>query len=128
MRQGADFAAVAKENGLDLVSTEFFKNDQSTIDDTLRFSPLLRDQAFRMEVDEAGVPVPVVDNFIAFQLIEKTPIDEEKLEQEKETLKDSLVRQKRGSFFNDYIGMVLERLESDEQIERNLDLLAAIVG
>ncbi|MEE8587157.1 MAG: peptidylprolyl isomerase [Acidobacteriota bacterium] len=128
VRQGADFAALARENGLDLVSTEFFKNDQSTMDDTLRFSPLLRDQAFRMEVDEVGVPVPVVDNFIAFQLIEKTPIDEEKLEQEKETLKDSLVRQKRTSFFNDYIGKVLESLESDEQIERNLELLEAIVG
>ena len=128
VRQGADFAAVARENGLDIVSTEFFKNDQSTIDDTLKFSPPLRDQAFQMDLDEVGVPVLVVDNFIAFQLIEKTPIDEEKLEQEKETLKDSLVRQKRDSFFSDYIGMVLERLESDEQIERNLDLLEAIVG
>lgn len=128
VRAGADFAQVAAQQGLDLVSTEFFKNDQSNIDDTLKFSPLLREQAFRMEVDDVGVPVPVIDNFIVFQLIEKTPIDEEKYTQEKESLKQSLQQEKRGRFFSDYIAKVLESLESDQQIERNPDLLAQITG
>ncbi len=122
--EGADFLKVAQDQGLAITSTEFFKRAAPTmIDDTLKFSPPLKDQAFEMEVGDVTTAIRIAENYVVFQLMEKSPIDEGKFEQDRETIRLNLTERRRSDFFNGYVTKVRERLDREAKIQINQELL-----
>jgi peptidyl-prolyl cis-trans isomerase D len=127
VKENARFKEVARAQGLGITTTEFFKKG-TTIDNTLKFSPEVHDRAFRMNKGEVSPPVKVASKYIVFQVVDKTEIDEQKFEQEREQLTEQLSQQKRNSFFTIYIQNSVEELQRNDQISINQDLLEAVTG
>jgi peptidyl-prolyl cis-trans isomerase D len=117
-----DFTELAGSEKLAVTTTEFFRRNTS-IDDNLKFSPDIHEQAFGLETGKVGSPVEVDGKFIVFQVVEKSEIDEEKFEQEKAQLQESLTLQKRAEFYNAYVQNVVSELRRNEQIIVNQQLL-----
>ncbi|HSR68666.1 MAG TPA: peptidylprolyl isomerase [Acidobacteriota bacterium] len=128
-QEGVTFEEAAEQMGVTVTATEYFKNNtQQTVDDVIQFSPLIVEEAFKMEPGEMGGPARVRENFVVFQLIEKSPIDEEKFEQDKDNIRRNLLDQRRNQFFAQYMTRVIDRLEAQGEIERNLALVDEITG
>ena len=119
-----DLKSVAASQKLSVQSTEFFKKG-ATIDDTLKFSPVVHDRAFRFEKGELSSPVVVTGKYIVFQVLDKTQIDEAKFEKEKAAIGQTLTEQKRASFFGSYIQNLVDRLRKDNEITVNQELIDA---
>ena len=126
-RQQSRFEALSKEQGLPLTTTAFFKKG-ATIDDTLKFSPLLHDRAFTMKVGEVSAPIRVTTKYVVFQVVDKSELDERKLEAEKPQLRGELEAQKRNAFFQSYIQNVIEQLRNQDRITINQELLDALTS
>lgn len=118
---------LAAAKGLKVTTTEFFKKGVN-IDETLKFSPELHDQVFTMEKGEVGLPIRVANNFIAFQLVDKSPFDEEKFAQDKTGIREQVADRKRNDFFSYYIQNAFQRLQDRSEIERNQELLDLVAG
>ncbi|MGH9339195.1 MAG: peptidylprolyl isomerase [Acidobacteriota bacterium] len=124
---GKSFEEAAQEQGLQITTTGFFKKG-STIDETLKFSPQLHDQAFVMEVGEVSSPIVVTGKTIVFQVLDKTELDQQQFDQEKEEIAEAVVQQKRSQFMQDYLQNVLEQHRNNESIRINQELVDAITG
>ncbi len=127
VKGNARFKEVARAQGIGITTTEFF-NKGTTIDDTLKFSPEVHDRAFRMNKGEVSPPVKVAGKYIVFRVVDKTEIDEQNFEQEREQLGEELSQKKRSSFFAIYVQNSVEELQRNDQISINLDLLEAVTG
>ena len=126
-RQEDRFEELSKEEGLPLTTTGFFKKG-ATIDDTLKFSPLVHDRAFTMDIGEISPPVQVARKYVVFQVVQKSQLDERKLEAEKAKLGEELGQQKRDAFFQSYIQNVIEQLRNQDRITVNQELLDALTS
>ncbi len=119
-RQG--FTETATEQGLAVTTTDFFKSGVN-VDDILKFSPVLHDWLPRMEVGEVSPPITVANKLVVFQVVEKTPIDEQAFAQAKEQLARQLASKKRSSFFSSYLQNIVDRLRKEEKIQIDRKLL-----
>ena len=126
-RQGNRFEELSKKKRLRLTTTDFFKKG-STIDDTLKFSPLVHDRAFKMDLGEISPPIRVAGKQIVFQVLEKSELDQQKFEEEKTKLVQELERQKRDTFFRSYVRNVVEQLQSQDRITINQELVDALTS
>jgi peptidyl-prolyl cis-trans isomerase D len=125
--EGESFAAVVKENRLKVTTTDFFKRG-ANIDETLRFSPVVHEEAFALDEGGISTPIVVADKYIVFQVAERSPIDEAKFEQEKDQIFDRLTEQKKNEFFSAYIENAVTELRRNEQIAINQQLVNDIAG
>ena len=121
------FAAAAKESGLKVTATDFFKRG-ANIDENLRFSPRVHEEAFALDVGGISTPIVVADKYILFQVAERSPIDEVKFGEEKSQIFDRLTEQKKNEFFSAYIENAVAELRRNEQIAINQKLVDDIAG
>jgi peptidyl-prolyl cis-trans isomerase D len=122
LREASSFEDLAKSKRLSVTTTEFFKKN-STIDDNLRFSPDVHDQAFSMQVGDFSSPIAVAGTSVVFQLVEKSAVDEEKFSREQLDIRDRLTEQKRAQFYTEYVRNVVDELRRTEEIVINQRLL-----
>jgi len=117
-----DFEAAAKKAGLPVTTTAYFKKG-TNVDDTLRFSPQLHDQAFTMTEGQVSAPIEIAGKYVIFQLVDRTDVDMAKFEAEKPQIEQELTQQKRGRFFNSYVQNLIKEMEKNNEIIINQSLL-----
>lgn len=126
-RQASSFEEAARQAGLRATTTGFFTKG-SDIDDTLKFSPEVHERAFRLNVGHVSSPVRVAGKYVVFQIADKSPLDEERFEREKEQLAEELAEQKRNTFFAEYVQNMVDQLQRDNRITINQELVNQLVG
>jgi parvulin-like peptidyl-prolyl isomerase len=122
-----DFSATVKKNRLKLTATDFFKRG-ANIDENLRFSPDVHEEAFALDVGGVSTPIVVADKYVVFQVAERSSIDEEKFEAEKDQIFDRLTEQRKNEFFSAYIENAVAELRKNDQITINQQLVNDISG
>ncbi len=116
------FEELAKQEDLSITTTGLFKKG-ATIDDNLKFSTDVHDQAAALDVGGVSTPVQVSQKYFVFQVVEKTPIDEKAFESQKAQLTERLAEQKRQQFFGAYVQNIVQSLRRDQKIQINQQLL-----
>lgn len=122
-----DFESLAKADGLSVTTTDFFKKG-ATIDDNLKFSQEVHDQAASLAVGGVSTPVRVASKYFVFQVVEKTPIDEKAFEAQKAQLTEQLTQQKRSEFFGAYVQNIVDALRREQKIQINQQLFDSLTG
>ncbi len=127
VQAGAPLEEKAKEYGVPVTETGFF-GPGDTVDDTLKFSPLLHERLPLMKVGQVSPPVPVSQKQVVFQLLEKSEVEEAAFENQKQQIAEQLRIQQRNAFYQAYVQNVMDRLRQQELIEINREVLEAITG
>ncbi len=126
-KKSESFEDLAKADGLSVTTTGFFKKG-ATIDDNLKFSPEVHDQAASLEVGGVSTPIQVSDKYFVLQVVAKSPIDEKAFDSQKAQLTEQLTQQKRMQFFNAYVQNVVDTLRRDRKIQINQQLFDRVTG
>jgi parvulin-like peptidyl-prolyl isomerase len=106
-----------------MTTTRFFKNGE-TVDDVLKFSPMLHERIVWMKPGDISPPITVSGKLLVFEVVKKTDQDKEIFESRKDQIETTLIESARNNFFNGYIKNVVDRLRENEQIQINQELLA----
>ena len=126
-RDAGSLQEVASERSLSVAETDFFKKG-ATIDDVLKFSPLLHDRVATMKPGEVSPPITVAERQVVFELAARTEIDQKAFEKEKETIAETLRQRQQTQFFSSYLQNTIESMRQENQILINRELLDAITG
>ena len=126
-RENSDLEGVASSQNLEVVTSEFFKRDTS-INDDLGYATEILSRVFLMQEDQVSPVVTAAGKYVVFQIAERGTVDEEQFEEEREALLEELSVSRQQQFFTDYLQNVMERLEAEEQIQINVELVDSIVG
>jgi peptidyl-prolyl cis-trans isomerase D len=121
------FESLAKTDGLSITTTGFFKKG-ATIDDNLKFSPEVQDQAASLDVGGVSTPIQVSNKYFVFQVAAKSPIDEKAFDSQKAQLTEQLTDQKRTQFFGAYVQNIVDTLRREQKIQINQDLFDRMTG
>ncbi len=124
---GKSLEDLAREWNLPVTETEFFRKG-ATVDDVLKFSPELHDDVFQMNPGDISAPIRVTENHIVYQLVDKSPVDEEQYERDKASIHDQLAQQKKSTFFQNYVRNVVDSLRKDNRIAINQELVTSVNG
>ncbi len=127
MARSEGLAEAAEKEGLEVTTTEFFKSGVN-VDDILKFSPVMHDWVPKMEVGEVAPPVTVAGKLVVFEVVEKTPLDEEAYAEQKEAIAAQLTAERRNSFFASYIQNVVDRMRQEEQIQIDRAVMDELVA
>lgn len=122
IEEGAEFEELANESEREVTVTEFF-NKGDNIDDILRFSPEVHNRAFSLSEGEVSAPVKVADNYVVFEVVEKSEVDEELFQQQKAELSKEVSERKRNEFFTAYVRNLVDQLRRNDQITINQQLV-----
>lgn len=122
---GSSFEEAASEAGLEVRETDFFKKGDD-INEDLKFSPNVHDAAFTMKDGDVSPPIRVTDHYVVFEVIERSEIDEEQYEFEKAEIEERLTQQKRNEFFSAYVQNIVAKLQEEERISINQDLVQEV--
>jgi len=127
LQEEPSFEKVAARENLQVTTTELFKRDAS-IDDELGFATEILSRAFRMKEEEISPALSVSGKYVVFQVAEKSTVDEEKFEQDKEELLQQITFEKRNSFFAAWVQNVISTLYEEDKIHINQPLVDSIAG
>ena len=122
-----DFETVAGKEDLNITTTDFFKRN-TAVDDELGSAVEILNRAFRMKENESSPALSVSGKYVVFQVAEKSEVDEERFEQERNGLSQQMTDEKRARFFLSWVQNVVDRLYEDNQIEINHLLVDSIAG
>ena len=126
-RENSDLEGVASSQNLEVVTSDFFKRDTS-INDDLGYATEILSRVFLMQEDQVSPVVTAAGKYVVFQIAERGTVDEEQFEEEREALLEELSVSRQQQFFTDYLQNVMERLEAEEQLQINVELVDSIVG
>ncbi len=126
-REAGSLEAAAKAAGLKVYETPMFRKG-STIDENLKFSPEVHDQAFALPVGGLGGPVRVTNQYFVLEVAEKSPFDEGRFNREKDQLAEQLTQRRRSEFYSAFVQNVVDRLRREEKIVINQRLVDDLTG
>ena len=126
-REQSDFEGVAGSQNLKVVTSNFFTRATS-VDDDLGYATEILSRVFLMPEDQVSPAVTAAGKYVVFQIAEKSVVDEEQFGREKEALLEELSLSKRELFFSEYLQSITTRLEADQQIQINRELVDSIIG
>ncbi len=126
-REKSDFEGVAGAQNLKVVTSNFFTRDTS-VDDDLGYATEILSRVYMMPEDQVSPAVSAAGKYVVFQIAEKSSVDEEQFGREKEALLQELSFSKREQFYLEYLQSITNRLEADEQIQINRELVDSIIG
>lgn len=124
MASAKDMPAAAKQAGLEVhTSNEFKRND--SIDTVLNYAAEVADKAFALNVGESSGVVTVVsgNKKVVFLLKAKTELDPQQFEKDQAALQEELMTRKRQTFFQAYLNGIKEKMEKDNKIHINQEVL-----
>jgi len=125
--KAASFDVEARAKGLAVTTTKPFRKG-STIDDTLKFSPELHDQAFTLPVGGVSTPILIAGKYVVAQVAEKSSIDEAQFAREKDQLAQQLADRKRNEFFGAYLQSLIDDLRRQDKIVINQALFDSLTS
>ncbi len=127
LQEEPDFETVAGGENLDITTTDFFKRN-TAVDDQLGSAGEILNRAFRMKENESSPALSVSGKYVVFQVAEKSEVDEEQFEQERDGITLQMTGEKRTRFFTFWVQNVVDRLYEENQIEINRLLVDSIAG
>ena len=123
-RQEKGLTQAARAQRMKTTSTDFFKQWVS-IDETLGSAQAVHERAFQMEPGEVSPALLVSDRYVVFELAEKSSIDEQAFEQDKEQIREALTGKQRMEFYQAWLKSLVRRLYEEEQIQVNQEVVDA---
>jgi len=127
LKEEPSFEEAAARENLQVTTTDFFKRDAS-IDDELGYATEILSRAFRMKEDEHSPALSVAGKYVVFQVAEKSTVDEERFEQDKEELLLQITDEKKNRFFSAWVQNVISTLYEENKIHINQPLVDSIAG
>jgi len=127
LKEEPSFEKVAAREHLQVTTTDFFTRDAS-IDDELGYATEILSRAFRMNEDELSPALSVGGKYVVFQVAEKSTVDEEKFEQDKDELLLQITDEKKNRFFSAWVQNVISTLYEENKIHINQPLVDSIAG
>ena len=122
IKQGADFAQLAKENSLDKTSGE--KGGDLGFFSWGRMVPEFQEAAFKLKAGEISQPVKTQFGWHIIKVEERRPVQKKELKEIKEEITQSLQREKQGKLAQKY----LEDLEKNSKMEIVPQVLDLIIS
>ena len=127
LEEEPDFETVAGRENLNITTTDFFKRN-TAVDDELGSAAEILNRAFRMKENETSPALSVSGKYVVFQVTEKSEVDEEQFEREKDGLTLQMTDDKRARFFGSWVQNVVARLYEENEIEVNRLLVDSFAG
>jgi peptidyl-prolyl cis-trans isomerase D len=127
LREEPDFETVAGQENLNITTTDFFQRN-TAVDDELGSAAEILNRAFRMAENESSPALSVSGRYVVFQVTEKSEVDEEQFEKERDELALQMTDEKRSRFFVSWVQNVVDSLYEENQIEINHLLVDSIAG
>jgi len=127
LEEEPDFETVAGREKLNITTTDFFKRN-TAVDNELGSAAEILNRAFRMKENESSPALSVSGKYVVFQVTEKSEVDEEQFEKEKDGLSLQMTDEKRSRFFVSWVQNVVDRLYEENEIEINRLLVDSIAG
>jgi parvulin-like peptidyl-prolyl isomerase len=127
LEEEPDFGTVAGRENLNITTTDFFRRN-TAVDDELGSAAEILNRAFRMKENESSPALSVSGKYVVFQVTEKSEVDEEQFEREKDGLTLQMTDDKRARFFGSWVQNVVARLYEENEIEINRLLVDSFAG
>jgi peptidyl-prolyl cis-trans isomerase D len=127
LQEEPDFETVAGQENLNITTTEFFQRN-TAVDDELGSAAEILNRAFVMTENESSPALSVSGKYVVFQVTEKSEVDEEQFEKERDGLALQMTDEKRSRFFVSWVQNVVDSLYEENRIEINRLLVDSIVG
>jgi peptidyl-prolyl cis-trans isomerase D len=127
LEEEPDFETVAGREKLNITTTDFFKRN-TAVDNELGSAVEILNRAFRMQENESSPALSVSGKYVVFQVTEKSEVDEEQFEKERDGLTLQMTDEKRSRFFGSWVQNVVDRLYEENAIEINRLLVDSIAG
>ena len=127
LQEEPDFEAVADRENLNITTTDFFQRN-TAVDEELGLAAEILNRAFRMTENESSPALSVSGKYVVFQVTEKSEVDEEQFEKERDGLALQLTDEKRSRFFVSWVQNMVDSLYEENQIEVNRLLVDSIAG
>ena len=121
------FETAARRENLNITTTDFFKRN-TAVDNELGSAAEILNRAFRMEEDQSSPALFVSGKYVVFQVTEKSEVDEEQFEKERDGLTQQMTDEKRIRFFGSWVQNMVDRLYEENEIEVNRLLVDSIAG
>ena len=127
LEEEPDFETVAGREKLNITTTDFFKRN-TAVDNELGSAVEILNRAFRMQENESSPALSVSGKYVVFQVTEKSEVDEEQFEKDRDGLTLQMTDEKRSRFFGSWVQNVVDRLYEENAIEINRLLVDSIAG
>jgi len=114
LKSGEKFEAAAKALGLDPKTSDAFARN-GTIPGVASGKQL--SAAFFLKPDEVAGPSNFGENWVVYQIVEKTEPDPAEFEKQKKTITDNLLQQKRNLAFDAFRTSLEERLKQEGKLK-----------
>ncbi len=120
VKSGEKFAAAAKSLGLDAKTSDELSRAGSIagVGSGKQLAP-----AFSLNVGQVGAPIPLVQNWVVYQVVQKTEANPADFDKQKRTITDNLLQQKRGLAFEAFRTALEDRLKAEGQLKTYPDKL-----
>ena len=112
LKEGTDWEELIEKYSLEKFSPEPFNRRQYYINEFREKSEDVIKVAFSLKENEQSGVLELPQNYCIIRVIEKTGIDEEKFQEEKETLKEQLLQKKQNTVFRELV----------EELKQNADI------
>jgi peptidyl-prolyl cis-trans isomerase D len=103
LKEGMDWEELIEKYSLEKFSPEPFSRRQYYISEFRDKAEDVIKIAFSLKENEHSTVIELSENYCLIRVVEKIAIDEEKFKEEKETLKEQLLREKQSTVFRELV-------------------------
>ena len=109
LQSGVAFEEIAAQDSLTIQSPDMFKI--SGYITGIGREPELVGKAFKLNIGDFSAPIKTARGYYIIQLLEKTEFDENAFQQEKDSVKRQLLRNKQATLFNGWYSLYREKAD-----------------
>jgi peptidyl-prolyl cis-trans isomerase D len=124
--QSGDLAAEAKSAGLEMKTTELIARGAPIPD--IGASAEVDKVAFNLPVGGISQPIVTDNGAVVVKVIEKKSVTPEEIAAGRDALKDEMVGANRNRFYGSYMSKVRKRLQDEQRIQVNTEVLTSLLG
>jgi len=103
LKGGADWEELIEKYSLEKFSPQPFNRRQYSISEFKENSKDVIKIAFSLKENESSAVIELPQNYCIIRVVEKMAVDEEKFQEEEETLKKQLLKEKQGTAFRELV-------------------------
>ena len=124
--QSGDLGAAAKAAGLEMKTTDLIARGAPIPD--IGVSTEVDTAAFALPVGGVSQPVTTDNGAVVVKVLEKKAVTPEELTKGRDALKDELLSMHRNRFYGSYMSKVRKRLQDEQRININTEVLTQMLG
>jgi peptidyl-prolyl cis-trans isomerase D len=124
--QSGDLGAAAKAAGLEMKTTDLIARGAPIPD--IGVSTEVDTAAFALPVGGVSQPITTDNGAVVVKVLEKKAVTPDELAKGREALKDELLSMHRNRFYGSYMSKVRKRLQDEQRININTEVLTQMLG